>query len=167
MVITGTKSTAQAVAAARKFARVVQLVGHTVKFQNFAVRLCFVRLYANYQLVQIRNLVATGDCNHEVRLGLFLAKNEGAVYEPELFPGLIYRLKTPKAVVLIFQNGKVVSGVCFAAYLTSSRILQVVTGAKSEEEAQAVYSHIVRMIDDIHAMPMSAATMLSAIRREI
>ena len=29
-------------------------------------------------------------------------------YEPELFPGLIYRMKQPKVVLLIFVSGKVV-----------------------------------------------------------
>lgn len=29
-------------------------------------------------------------------------------YEPELFPGLIYRMKEPKIVLLIFVSGKVV-----------------------------------------------------------
>ena len=29
-------------------------------------------------------------------------------YEPELFPGLIYRMKSPKVVMLIFVSGKVV-----------------------------------------------------------
>ena len=29
-------------------------------------------------------------------------------YEPELFPGLIYRMKVPKVVLLIFVSGKVV-----------------------------------------------------------
>ncbi len=29
-------------------------------------------------------------------------------YEPELFPGLIYRMKDPKVVLLIFVSGKVV-----------------------------------------------------------
>jgi hypothetical protein len=34
-------------------------------------------------------------------------------YEPELFPGLIYRMKQPKIVLLIFVSGKVVlTGVC-------------------------------------------------------
>ena len=39
-------------------------------------------------------------------------------YEPELFPGLIYRMKEPKVVLLIFVSGKVVltgnshSGLC-------------------------------------------------------
>ena len=29
-------------------------------------------------------------------------------YEPELFPGLIYRMKSPKIVLLIFVSGKIV-----------------------------------------------------------
>lgn len=29
-------------------------------------------------------------------------------YEPELFPGLIYRMVKPRVVLLIFVNGKVV-----------------------------------------------------------
>lgn len=31
-----------------------------------------------------------------------------AQYEPEIFPGLIYRMKVPKVVLLIFVSGKVV-----------------------------------------------------------
>ncbi|MEM7825590.1 MAG: TATA-box-binding protein, partial [Candidatus Aenigmatarchaeota archaeon] len=33
---------------------------------------------------------------------------EGTEYEPEQFPGLVYRLKDPKAATLIFSSGKVV-----------------------------------------------------------
>ena len=32
----------------------------------------------------------------------------GLQYEPEIFPGLIYRMKQPKVVLLIFVSGKVV-----------------------------------------------------------
>jgi len=30
------------------------------------------------------------------------------MYEPEQFPGVIYRMNSPKAVFLIYSNGKVV-----------------------------------------------------------
>lgn len=47
-------------------------------------------------------------------------------YEPELFPGLIYRMVKPKIVLLIFVSGKI-----------------VLTGAKVREEIyqafQAIY----------------------------
>jgi len=34
--------------------------------------------------------------------------SDSAKYEPELFPGLIYRMVDPKIVLLIFVSGKVV-----------------------------------------------------------
>jgi transcription initiation factor TFIID TATA-box-binding protein len=33
---------------------------------------------------------------------------ESAMYEPEVFPGLIYRMADPKTVFLIFSTGKIV-----------------------------------------------------------
>jgi len=39
------------------------------------------------------------------------------MYEPEQFPGAIYRMKEPKVVILIFASGKL-----------------VITGAKREEQ---------------------------------
>ena len=43
-------------------------------------------------------------------------------YEPELFPGLIYRMKSPKIVLLIFVSGKVVlTGACPAQDLPAGR----------------------------------------------
>jgi transcription initiation factor TFIID TATA-box-binding protein len=40
-----------------------------------------------------------------IALGLGLDRIE---YEPEQFPGLVYRITTPKVVVLIFSSGKIV-----------------------------------------------------------
>lgn len=40
-------------------------------------------------------------------------------YEPELFPGLIYRMKQPKIVLLIFVSGKIVlTGAKVAVFFT-------------------------------------------------
>ena len=33
---------------------------------------------------------------------------ENVEYEPEQFPGLVYRIKDPKIVVLIFSSGKII-----------------------------------------------------------
>ncbi|MHA1239582.1 MAG: TATA-box-binding protein, partial [Promethearchaeota archaeon] len=33
---------------------------------------------------------------------------EYAMYEPEVFPGLIYRMQDPKTVFLIFSTGRIV-----------------------------------------------------------
>jgi transcription initiation factor TFIID TATA-box-binding protein len=49
-----------------------------------------------------------------------------STYEPELFPGLIYRMHEPKIVLLIFASGKI-----------------VLTGAKNRED-------IVRAFDKMY-----------------
>ncbi|MCK5671164.1 TATA box-binding protein, partial [Candidatus Bathyarchaeota archaeon] len=33
---------------------------------------------------------------------------DNVMYEPEQFPGLIYRMQTPKVVMLLFASGKLV-----------------------------------------------------------
>ena len=39
--------------------------------------------------------------------GLVLTHSQFSSYEPELFPGLIYRIVKPRIVLLIFVSGKV------------------------------------------------------------
>lgn len=60
--------------------------------------------------VVIQNIVSSADLGQTINLnaiavGLGLEKTE---YEPEQFPGLIYRLDDPSVVVLLFNSGKVV-----------------------------------------------------------
>ena len=47
------------------------------------------------------------------------AHSSKSTYEPELFPGLVYRMINPKVVLLIFVSGKV-----------------LITGAKSTDVVQ-------------------------------
>jgi transcription initiation factor TFIID TATA-box-binding protein len=58
----------------------------------------------------VQNIVATGDLGGELNLtevaqGLGLDNVE---YEPEQFPGLVYRIKEPKVAMLLFSSGKIV-----------------------------------------------------------
>merc|ERR1719350_2419979 len=79
MVCTGAKSEEDSRLAARKYARIVQ------------------------------NLVGSCDVKFPIRLeGLVLTHSQFSSYEPELFPGLIYRMVKPRIVLLIFVSGKVV-----------------------------------------------------------
>ena len=54
-------------------------------------------------------MVATTDVGFPIRLEGMVASDMASFcnYEPELFPGLIYRLNQPKICVLIFVSGKV------------------------------------------------------------
>lgn len=58
---------------------------------------------------KIQNFIATADLRFPIRLeALQQAHGQFASYEPELFPGLVYRMVRPRVVLLIFVNGKIV-----------------------------------------------------------
>jgi transcription initiation factor TFIID TATA-box-binding protein len=52
--------------------------------------------------------VASADLKTDLNLNAVALGLENIEYEPEQFPGLIYRIKQPKVVVLIFSSGKLV-----------------------------------------------------------
>jgi transcription initiation factor TFIID TATA-box-binding protein len=58
--------------------------------------------------ITVQNIVASGDLHSRVDLDMAQMALERCLYEPEVFPGLIYRMKTPKAVFLIFSSGRIV-----------------------------------------------------------
>jgi len=58
--------------------------------------------------ITIQNIVASGDLHTNIDLNKAAIVMEYAMYEPEVFPGLIYRLQDPKTVFLIFSTGKIV-----------------------------------------------------------
>ncbi|XP_049917875.1 TATA box-binding protein-like 2 [Epinephelus moara] len=110
MVCTGAKSEEQSRLAARKYARVVQKLGFSARFLDF----------------KIQNMVASCDVCFPIRLeGLVLTHQQFSSYEPELFPGLIYRMVKPRIVLLIFVSGKV-----------------VLTGAKERAEIYEAFENI-------------------------
>ncbi len=102
MVVTGAKSEDDSKLASRKYARIIQKLGFNAKFTDF----------------KIQNIVGSCDVKFPIRLeGLAFSHGTFSSYEPELFPGLIYRMVKPKIVLLIFVSGKI-----------------VLTGAKVREE---------------------------------
>nr|CAD7451869.1 unnamed protein product [Timema tahoe] len=93
VVVTGAKSEDCAQLAARKYARIVQKLGFPARFMEFT----------------IQNIVATCDVRFPIRVeNLNQMHGQFSSYEPELFPGLIYRMVRPRVVLLIFVNGKIV-----------------------------------------------------------
>jgi transcription initiation factor TFIID TATA-box-binding protein len=69
--------------------------------------------------IKIQNIVASANLGKTLNLESVALDLENTEYEPEQFPGLVYRLGEPKVVLLLFGSGKVVC-----------------TGAKSFEDAQ-------------------------------
>ncbi|MHC1582305.1 MAG: TATA-box-binding protein [Candidatus Syntropharchaeia archaeon] len=69
----------------------------------------------------VQNIVASTNLGKElnlnaIALGMDLENME---YEPEVFPGLVYRISDPKVAVLIFRSGKL-----------------IITGSKNEEDCK-------------------------------
>jgi transcription initiation factor TFIID TATA-box-binding protein len=60
--------------------------------------------------VAITNMVCSYNLGKYININkLSVTLNlENIEYEPEQFPGLVYRLKDPKIVVLIFSSGKII-----------------------------------------------------------
>lgn len=93
MVCTGAKSEELSRIAARKYAKIIQKLDFPATFKDF----------------KIQNIVGSCDVKFPIRLeGLAYAHGHFSSYEPELFPGLIYRMASPKIVLLIFVSGKIV-----------------------------------------------------------
>ncbi|XP_066178378.1 TATA box-binding protein-like 2 [Sylvia atricapilla] len=110
IVCTGAKSEDQSRLAARKYARVVQKLGFPARFLDF----------------KIQNMVASCDVRFPIQLeGLVLTHQQFSSYEPELFPGLVYKMVKPRIVLLIFVSGKV-----------------VLTGAKNRSEIYEAFENI-------------------------
>ncbi|GKZ71185.1 TATA-box-binding protein [Aspergillus niger] len=121
MVVTGAKSEDDSKLASRKYARIIQKLGFNAKFTDF----------------KIQNIVGSCDIKFPIRLeGLASRHHNFSSYEPELFPGLIYRMMKPKIVLLIFVSGKI-----------------VLTGAKVREEIYQAFELIYPVLSGMHRSP--------------
>ncbi len=58
--------------------------------------------------VEIVNIVASIDLGGNVDIENSAQSLDRVMYEPEQFPGLIYRMDEPKVVMLLFTTGKTV-----------------------------------------------------------
>ena len=134
-VCTGAKSEDAARLACRKYAKIIQKLGFPASFKDF----------------KVQNIVGSADVRFPIRLeGLAYAHGFFCSYEPELFPGLIYRMKSPKVVLLIFVSGKV-----------------VLTGAKAREDVYQAFDAIYPVLQEFRKAdaaphPASAAAVAAA-----
>jgi len=95
VVCTGGKSQKEVEEAVRTVSRMVRASGQKV---------------TSRPVIEVQNIVSTADLESEINLNsialtLGLDRVE---YEPEQFPGLVYRLEDPRVVVLLFGSGKLV-----------------------------------------------------------
>jgi len=84
--------------------------------------------------IKIQNIVASGSVGMDLNLNTLAMKLENTEYEPEQFPGLVYKLKAAKATFLLFSNGKVVC-----------------TGTKSEKEVHTALDMLIENLKRVKA----------------
>ncbi|HPW73630.1 MAG TPA: TATA-box-binding protein, partial [Methanothrix sp.] len=82
--------------------------------------------------INIENVVASTKLAEVFDLHKIEAELEGAEYNKEKFPGLVYRVKSPRAAFLIFTSGKVVC-----------------TGAKNVEDVRTVITNMAQTLKSI------------------
>ncbi len=82
--------------------------------------------------IEIQNVVASASLGAELNLELAAYTLSDVIYEPEQFPGLIYRMKDPKVVILLFTTGKL-----------------VITGAKKEEYIRVSVEKLLQTVTEL------------------
>jgi transcription initiation factor TFIID TATA-box-binding protein len=58
--------------------------------------------------IKVENIVASTSFAEKLDLDMISQSLEETEYEPEQFPGLVYRIKEPKVAMLLFGSGKIV-----------------------------------------------------------
>ena len=81
--------------------------------------------------LKIQNIVASASLEGTIDLEKSAYELGRTMYEPEQFPGLIYRMDEPKVVILLFASGKLVC-----------------TGAKREEDVYEAVNKLHQRLED-------------------
>jgi len=83
-------------------------------------------------VINIQNIVASGTVGMDLNLNTLAMKLPNTEYEPEQFPGLVYKLAEAKATFLLFSNGKIVC-----------------TGTKSEKEVRDALDMLIEKLKKV------------------
>jgi len=106
LVCTGTKSVSQVKDVVQQVIKQLKKIGVNVKIQP---------------KIKVQNIVASGAMDLDLNLNTLALELENTEYEPEQFPGLVYKLEDPTATFLLFSNGKLVcTGTKSKSQLTDS-----------------------------------------------
>ncbi|KAL1124263.1 hypothetical protein AAG570_002033 [Ranatra chinensis] len=110
---TGATTVEQSKIAARRYARSLQKLGFKTRFTNF----------------RIVNVLGTCSMPFSIKITPFSERYREAEYEPELHPGVTYKMKKPKATLKIFATGSIT--------VTAPSVTEV------QEAIEAIYPRVV------------------------
>lgn len=116
MVCTGAKSEKEAIQAVNKVVKELKNHGMSV---------------LNKPAITIQNIVASAELNGEIDLENVVYKLKKVMYEPEQFPGAVFRMDEPKVVFLIFSAGKLVC-----------------VGAKKEQDVYTAVNKLQELLEE-------------------
>lgn len=116
MVCTGARSEKEAIQAVNKVTK--ELKKHEIPITNKPA-------------IHIQNVVASAELGGEIDLESVFYKLKRVMYEPEQFPGAVYRMDDPKVVFLIFSAGKLVC-----------------VGAKKEQEVYDAVNKLQKILEE-------------------
>ncbi len=113
-VCAGAKSMQKAREAVKKIIQNVEKVGIRIKIEP---------------IIKVQNIVASGSIGMDLNLNKLAVQLENTEYEPEQFPGLVYKLMGTRATFLLFSNGKIVC-----------------TGTKSEPKLREALEKLIKTL---------------------
>lgn len=124
VILAGAYSMEQAKLGGRKVCKILKKLDYNVKFVGF-------RVY---------NMVAVCNLRQPIRLESFAGDNpQSATYEPDIFPGAVFKMLNPKCTVLVFVTGKI-----------------VVTGAKSTQDIFQACENLFPVLRKYMKVPVEA-----------
>ncbi|MEK6904005.1 MAG: TATA-box-binding protein, partial [Nanoarchaeota archaeon] len=82
--------------------------------------------------INVQNMVASGSIGMDLNLNMLAMDLEETEYEPEQFPGLVYKLPGTRATFLLFSNGKIVC-----------------TGTKSEVKLREAVDKLIQVLKKV------------------
>lgn len=87
--------------------------------------------------IEVQNIVASADLGSPINLSSVVVTLglERVEYEPEVFPGLVYRMSEPKVVILLFGSGKLVC-----------------TGARKPQDVEAAVKKIREELESVELL---------------
>jgi transcription initiation factor TFIID TATA-box-binding protein len=118
MILTGLKDVPYAVSAVNKLMK---------KFKE-------VKINLSNPDIKITNIVASVDFHSFINLNKAIINMDNVMYEPEVFPALIYHMQEPRAVFLIFSTGKIIC----TKIKNKKDLIKVVYELKKELETQNI-----------------------------
>ena len=103
-------------------------------------------------IISIENVVASASIDQKLDLNEITKKFPDTEYHPDRFPGLVFRLKTPKTATLVFRTGKMVCTGAKSEVLAREAVKTVVQrlrkgGIKIKKDAKVTIQNIVASIN--------------------